>query len=52
MGSYRQVLFCSDGGPIVVDSFAEVCCFSYVLFLADIKADEIDAVINFAGEVS
>ena len=51
MGSYRQVLFGSDGGPVVVDPSAEVCGFSYVLFVADITTDEIDAVICFAGEV-
>jgi hypothetical protein len=37
---------------VVVFPFVEVCCFSYVLFLADITADEKDAVIGFAGEVS
>jgi hypothetical protein len=36
----------------VVDPLAEVCCFSYVLFMADITADEMYAVIGFAGEVS
>jgi hypothetical protein len=52
MGSFWQVLFGSDGGSMVVDLLAEVCCFFYVLFLVDISADEIDAVISFAGEVS
>jgi hypothetical protein len=32
---------------VVVDLFAEVCCFSYVLFLADISADEKAAVILY-----
>jgi hypothetical protein len=34
---------------VVVDPFAEVCSFSYVLFMTYITADEIDAVIGFAG---
>jgi hypothetical protein len=46
MGSYRQVLSGSDRGPVVVDPFAKVCGFSYVLYMADITIDEIDAVIN------
>jgi hypothetical protein len=37
---------------VVIDPFAEVCCLFYELFHADITADEIDAVIRFAGEVS
>jgi hypothetical protein len=37
---------------VVVGPFAEVCCFSYVLFLADIEVDERDTVICFAGEAS
>jgi hypothetical protein len=36
---------------VVVDPSAKVCDFSYVLFMADITTDEIDAVIYFAGEV-
>jgi hypothetical protein len=36
---------------VVVETFAEVCCFSSVLFRADTTADEIDEVISFA-EVS
>jgi hypothetical protein len=43
MGSYRQALFGSDRGSVVVDPFAKVCGFSYVLFMADITIDEIDA---------
>jgi hypothetical protein len=31
MGSFLD----SDRGPVVVDLFVEVCCFSYSLFLAD-----------------
>jgi hypothetical protein len=37
---------------VVIDPFAEVCSFSYVLLMADITTDKIDAVIGFAGEVS
>jgi hypothetical protein len=37
---------------MIVDPLAEVFCFSYVLFLADSTADEIDAVISFAEKVS
>jgi hypothetical protein len=44
MGINRKVLLGSDRRPVVVDQFAEVCCFSCVLLLADIGADEIDAV--------
>jgi hypothetical protein len=51
MGSYRQVLFGSDRGPVVVASFAKVCGFSYVLLMADITIEEIDAVISFAVQV-
>jgi hypothetical protein len=53
IGSYRHVLFGSDRGqvPVVVDPFAKVCGFSYVLFMADITIDEIDAVISFTGKV-
>jgi tRNA G37 N-methylase Trm5 len=43
MGRYRKVLFSFDEGSMVVDPFAEVCYFSYVLFMADITADKIDA---------
>jgi hypothetical protein len=31
MGSWQYVLLRSDGGPVFVDPFAEVCCSSYVL---------------------
>jgi hypothetical protein len=31
MGSYRYLLLSSDGGPVAVDPFAEVCWLSYVL---------------------
>jgi hypothetical protein len=51
MGSYRQVLFGFDGGPVVVDPSAKVCGFSYILFMAHITTDEIDAVINFVSKV-
>jgi hypothetical protein len=44
MGSYGQVLFASDRGPVVVGPFAKVCGFSYVLFMADIIIDEVSAV--------
>jgi hypothetical protein len=47
----KWVLFGSDRGPVVVDPFAKVFGFSYVLFMADITIDEIDAVISFAGKV-
>jgi hypothetical protein len=36
---------------MVTDLFADVCSFSYTLFLADITADEIEAVITYAGKV-
>jgi hypothetical protein len=51
MGRYRKILFGSDRGPVVVDPCAKVCGFSYVLFMAGITIDEIDAVISFAGKV-
>jgi hypothetical protein len=34
---------------MVVDPFADICCFSYVLCLADITSDEMDPGISFAG---
>jgi hypothetical protein len=52
MDSYRFLRLSSVGGPVVIDPFAKVFSFSYVLLMTDITNDYINAIIGFAGEVS
>lgn len=49
MFSYWEILLGFDRVPVVVDSFPKVCCFSYLLYLADNANDE--KIIIIAGNV-
>ena len=41
-----------NSGPMIVDSSSEVPCFTYVLLLAFLTTDKVDAVVSTAGHRS
>ena len=41
-----------NSGPVIVDSSSKVPCFTYVLLLAFLTTDKVDAVVSTAGHRS